>query len=119
MGQSQSSSTGHSLGGARPSTATQEPDIDPQERARMQAEVRDDLFHRHGIVIANISQERERRAAAVQQRITDQQKRTGGGRGGVSGSAATKKKPNALEQLSAENRGWRAADEQAELRSWN
>ncbi|KAK3201483.1 hypothetical protein GRF29_185g1096387 [Pseudopithomyces chartarum] len=101
MGQSQSSSTGQSLGGARPSTATQEPDIDPQERARMQAE------------------ERERRAAAVQQRITDQQKRTGGGRGGVSGSAATKKKPNALEQLSAENRGWRAADEQAELRSWN
>lgn len=29
------------------------------------------------------------------------------------------KKPSALEQLSRENVGWRNADAQAEMRSWN
>ncbi|KAF2245339.1 hypothetical protein BU26DRAFT_521818 [Trematosphaeria pertusa] len=72
---------------------TPEPDISPEERARMQAE------------------ERERRAAAAQQRFETQQKRKG--------AAAEKKKMSALEQMSKENRGWRVADEQAELRAYN
>ncbi|KAF2450407.1 hypothetical protein P171DRAFT_426791 [Karstenula rhodostoma CBS 690.94] len=96
MGQSHSHASGNSL--ERPPSATQEPELDPEERARIQAE------------------ERERRAAAVQQRLAGQQKRAGNGAGG---GGVAKKKPSALEQMSAENRGWRAADEQAELRSWN
>ena len=39
MGQSQSQSGGQSLGGARPQSATQEPDLDPEEQARIQAQV--------------------------------------------------------------------------------
>jgi hypothetical protein len=72
-------------------------------------------IHTSGQVLT-ITKERERRAAAAQQRLAGQQKRTGNGAGA---SVAAKRKPSALEQLSAENRGWRAADEQAELRSWN
>jgi len=64
--------------------------------------------------------ERERRAAAAQQRFTSQQQRGAGISGGNgNGNVGTRKRPSALEQLSAENRGWRAADEQADLRSWN
>ncbi|KAF9729160.1 hypothetical protein PMIN06_000066 [Paraphaeosphaeria minitans] len=101
MGQSQSQASG--VAAERPPTASSEPDIGPEERARIQAE------------------ERERRAAAAQQRLAGQQKRSGNGSGvgAGSGGAKKKKKPSALEQMSAENRGWRVADEQAELRSWN
>jgi len=47
MGQTQSQSTGRTLD-ARPPTAAREPDVDPQERERIQAEVNLDFsiyFH--------------------------------------------------------------------------
>lgn len=37
----------------------------------------------------------------------------------LSTSAQANRKPSALEQSSKENLGWRNADAQAELRSWN
>jgi hypothetical protein len=55
-------------------------------------------IHTSGQVLT-ITKERERRAAAAQQRLAGQQKRTGNGAGA---SVAAKRKPSALEQLSAE-----------------
>ena len=40
----------------------------------------------------------------------------GSGNGGLSSG---RRKETALEQASREERGWRAADEQADLRAWN
>ncbi|KAF1997817.1 hypothetical protein P154DRAFT_578554 [Amniculicola lignicola CBS 123094] len=80
----------------RPSTP--EPEVDPEIRAAQQAE------------------DRARRAAAVEQRLAAQTKK-----GASSGTApvAPKKKETALEQLSRENKGWRDADDAANLRAWN
>jgi hypothetical protein len=61
-------------------------------------------------------QERERRAAAAQSRLAGQNKKVAGTKAAQS---AVPRKKTSLEQLSAENRGWRVADENAELRAWN
>jgi hypothetical protein len=63
-------------------------------------------------------QDRERRAAAAQQRFDSMQNKRRVGGSGAKTTTAPKKK-SALEELSAENRGWRAADEQANLRAYN
>ncbi|ORY11057.1 hypothetical protein BCR34DRAFT_601657 [Clohesyomyces aquaticus] len=78
--------------------STPEPDIDPEERARLQAE------------------ERARRVAAAEQRMATNQKK---GNGTGTSSAAPKKKLTPLEQLSKENKGWRDADDAAAMRAWN
>jgi hypothetical protein len=62
-------------------------------------------------------QERERRAAAAQQRLDAKQKKKGAAT--TPSPATAPKKQTPLQQLSAENRGWRVADENAELRTWN
>ncbi|CAI6331011.1 unnamed protein product [Periconia digitata] len=63
--------------------------------------------------------DRERRAEAAQQRVNEMQKKKQQRSAAVGASTAAPKKKTALEELSAENRGWRAADEQADLRAWN
>jgi len=62
-------------------------------------------------------QERERRAVAAQSRLVANQKKKGTGTAASPATAPKKQTP--LEQLSAENRGWRVADENAGLRAWN
>jgi hypothetical protein len=67
--------------------------------------------------------ERARRAAAAEQRVAALQRRkmgVGNGAGGSgAGKAAPKKRETPLEQMSRENRGWRDADVQADVRAWN
>ncbi|KAF2279426.1 uncharacterized protein EI97DRAFT_430503 [Westerdykella ornata] len=66
--------------------------------------------------------ERARRAAAVEQRLASQQKKKSGAGANASATpsaAAPKRKETALEQMSRENKGWRDADQQADLRAWN
>jgi hypothetical protein len=75
----------------------------------------------------NNSKERARRAEAAEQRLAvraQQNKKMGaklsGGTGmSNGGTGGGGKKETPLEQASREERGWRAADEQAELRAYN
>ncbi|PVH93444.1 hypothetical protein DM02DRAFT_619274 [Periconia macrospinosa] len=101
QGQSQASASGgRTLADERPAetqTMQSESGIPPEEQSRL---------------------DRERRAAAAQQRFDDMQKKKQQ-RTPAAGASGPPKTKTALEQLSAENRGWRAADEQADLRAWN
>jgi hypothetical protein len=58
--------------------------------------------------------DRARRAAAAEQRLSTKKKT-----GAVPPSQPKKKKESALEELSRENRGYRVADENADLRAYN
>jgi hypothetical protein len=59
-------------------------------------------------------QDRARRALAAEQRLSSKKKT-----GAVPASQPKKKKESGLEELSRENRGYRVADENADLRAYN
>jgi hypothetical protein len=61
---------------------------------------------------------RAKQQAALDKRLANQPKPTRTASGSPQPTNGLKK-PSALEQLSKENVGWRNADAQAELRSWN
>jgi hypothetical protein len=59
---------------------------------------------------------RTKQQAALDKRLAAQKKKP---TATTTASAQATRKPTALEQASKENLGWRNADAQAELRSWN
>ncbi|USP75455.1 ankyrin repeat-containing protein [Curvularia clavata] len=70
-------------------------EVSDEERAKNQAEMR------------------AQQQAALDKRLAKQPRRAS------PTAAPARRKPSALEQASRENVGWRNADAQAELRSWN
>lgn len=65
------------------------------------------------------AKERARRAAAVEQRLAQQKKKVPSSASASASRPVPKKNETALEQMSRENKGWRDADQQADLRAWN
>jgi hypothetical protein len=62
---------------------------------------------------------RAKQQAALDKRLAKQQKKPSSGRTADAQRTGTSKKPSALEQMSRENIGWRNADINHEMRSWN
>ena len=90
--------------------------MSPEERAQAQADVRQTLPL--SSMSADKFKMRAKQQAALDKRLASQPKPTKTASGSAQPTNGPRK-PNALEQLSRENVGWRNADAQAELRSWN
>ncbi|OSS52282.1 hypothetical protein B5807_02799 [Epicoccum nigrum] len=88
-------------GQSQPRTISPEPYVSPEERAQAQAEMR------------------AKQQAALDKRLAKQQRKPSPGRTTDARPTGTTKKSSALEQMSRENVGWRNADINHELRSWN
>ncbi|KAJ4377023.1 hypothetical protein N0V86_006462 [Didymella sp. IMI 355093] len=87
---------------SQPRTMSPEPYVSPEERAQAQAEMR------------------AKQQAALDKRFANQQRKPSpSGTGDVPQATGKAKKISALEQMSRENVGWRNADTNHDLRSWN
>ncbi|KAF2108843.1 hypothetical protein BDV96DRAFT_652455 [Lophiotrema nucula] len=105
-----------------PSTENQQPTTTTQQAPKSTltptpADVDETTTMMSGLNVDD-KEDRARRAAAVAERLSAQQKRGNAGPGAAS-TGSGKKKLTPLEQLSKENKGWRDADEMADLRAWN
>ncbi|KAH6629484.1 hypothetical protein C7974DRAFT_413275 [Boeremia exigua] len=89
-------------GQSQPLALSPEPQASPEERAQAQEEMR------------------AKQQAALDKRLTNQQRRPSPSPvENASRSSSSTKKLSALEQMSRENIGWRNADANHEMRSWN
>ncbi|KAF3052333.1 hypothetical protein E8E11_009793 [Didymella keratinophila] len=87
---------------SQPRAMSPEPYVSPEERAQAQAEMR------------------AKQQAALDKRFANQQRKPSLSRTGDAPQATNKpKKMSALEQMSRENVGWRTADANHDLRSWD
>ncbi|KAJ4988409.1 hypothetical protein SVAN01_06026 [Stagonosporopsis vannaccii] len=107
-------------GQSQPRTIPPEPYVSPEERAQAQAEVRSIQVlsaEEHG---ADFLKMRAKQQAALDKRLANQRKNpTPSSAAAAPQPSGSTKKLSALEQMSRENVGWRNADANHEMRSWN
>jgi hypothetical protein len=105
---------------SQPRTMSPEPYVSPEERAQAQAEVNFPSFKRMCECRTDTGQMRAKQQAALDKRLANQQRKPSpSGTGDAPQATGKPKKISALEQMSRENVGWRNADANHDLRSWN
>lgn len=105
---------------SRPRTLSPGPHVSPEERAQTQAEAI--VFRARHVAVhrADNGQMRAKQQTALDKRFATQLRKPSPSRTGqVPQSTSRPKKMSTLEQMSQENVGWRNADANHDLRSWN